>query len=282
MLAGLGILLGGTCRGEDRPLDGEKPPAFEQFLVVPLQVHILGARDLPEIDCHLSDDDIARILGKVNGIWHRAGIHWGLESIRREPAARQERFRLARAMEGLTNPGLYGMLLPKRTGRFEGLHMYYLHEFPVNGVWFGEDYAIVRETATLRAVEGGIDEPIPRVTAHELGHALGLSHRQDTTNLLASGTTGTLLNAREIETARESARSIKGVKTVAALKAAANESESSGKPVEALDLWSWLGEIPGADKETREAIARLRRKVHPAPGRARPLRNPLRPGEPPT
>jgi predicted Zn-dependent protease len=54
----------------------------------------------------------------------------------------------------------------------------------------------------LREVPGGLDEPLPRVTSHEIGHALGLEHRQDTTNLMQSGTTGFSLNEAEIATAR--------------------------------------------------------------------------------
>jgi hypothetical protein len=44
-----------------------------------------------------------------------------------------------------------------------------------------------------------------RTTAHEIGHQLGLPHRQNTTNLLASGTTGWTLNAAEIATVRATA-----------------------------------------------------------------------------
>ncbi|MEI7821499.1 MAG: matrixin family metalloprotease, partial [Verrucomicrobiota bacterium] len=47
------------------------------------------------------------------------------------------------------------------------------------------------------------DEPLPRVTSHEIGHALSLSHRQDRTNLMASGTTGFSLNDTEVKAARE-------------------------------------------------------------------------------
>ncbi len=78
-----------------------------------------------------------------------------------------------------------------------------------------QNFATVQDTAELRPVAGGIDEPIPRVTAHELGHALGLSHRQDRTNLLASGTTGTLLNTAEVAMARRKARTLPGTETVA-------------------------------------------------------------------
>ncbi len=95
----------------------------------------------------------------------------------------------------------YSLLVPADGRKNGGFHVYFLHQFPVNGVWMGRDYGLVQEMASLREVEGGIGEPIPRVTAHELGHGLGLPHRQNGTNLLASGTKGILLNAHEVEIA---------------------------------------------------------------------------------
>jgi hypothetical protein len=121
-----------------------------------------------------------------------------------------------------------------------------------------EDFAIVQETAQLRPVEGGIDEPISRVTAHELGHALGLRHRQDHTNLLASGTTGTLLNAEEVERARSRARRLVGVLPVAEVLRQAEEAERGCDRERAQRLWTWLAEIPGPEaeeaKHRREAL----------------------------
>src|SRR6266513_184924 len=83
-------------------------------------------------------------------------------------------------------------------------HGYYLKQMTVNGIFLGEAI-FVKDTASLREVEGGMDEPLPRVTAHELGHAFGLAHRQDETNLMASGTTGRWLNEEEIRRVRERA-----------------------------------------------------------------------------
>jgi len=252
-----------AAKGEGRATDPApdpvvEVPAYGEFLVIPLRVHVLSATDLPAVHCLLTDADVRRIVGKVNGIWHKAGIHWGLEAPIREPAARQARFRLARDLVGEDDLRLFPLLLPEASRDFDGLHVYYLHAFPVNGVYMGDDYAIVQETARLREVEGGIDEPIPRVTAHELGHALGLPHRQARTNLLASGTTGTGLNADEVDRSRASARAIKGVATVAELRRAAEDASRADDLPRARRLWTWLAEIPGAGAdEARRRLAAL-------------------------
>ena len=244
--AALALLVAAPARGDDPSPDATEPPAYDRFVVIPLRVHVLTADDLPEVDCRLTDADVARILAKVNRIWHVAGIHFGLESLVREPAAEQERFRAARALvEGQVPLGLYRVLLPEASRRFDGLHVYYIHRCAVNGVYVGGGAAVIQETAQLRPVAGGIDEPLPRVTAHELAHALGLPHRQDRTNLLASGTTGTALNRDEVERARDGARSIRGARPVADLRRQAEALSAQGDTAAARRLWTWLAEVPG-------------------------------------
>ena len=97
-----------------------------------------------------------------------------------------------------------GGAMPRERLLKAGLNVCYVKEMEQNGFWSGE-LALVKDTAWLKKVPGGLDEPIPRVTAHELGHALGLPHRQDVTNLMASGTTGFSLNEDEIAKARAGA-----------------------------------------------------------------------------
>ena len=90
---------------------------------------------------------------------------------------------------------------PKGTDRGM-IHVFYVHRLPTNGVFMGRDAIFVKDTAALREVKGGVDEPLPRVSSHEIGHAMGLAHRQSTINLMASGTTGWSINDAEIETVR--------------------------------------------------------------------------------
>ena len=125
------------------------------------------------------------------------------------------------------------------------MDVYYIHEFSVNGVYLGNRMAFVQETARLRPVPGGIDEPLPRVTAHELGHALGLPHRQDRTNLLASGNNGTTLNEAEVARSRKRAGSIPGSLNVPELRKKADEALARGETDEARRLLAWLAEVPG-------------------------------------
>jgi hypothetical protein len=175
--------------------ESTKTFAYNDFLILPVRVHRLRCKDAEALDCRLKDDDVRRVFGKANRIWNKAGLALAIESIAGENAvlpagfdeARLEDFRATRPAD--SHPA--GMI-----------HVYYVHRLPTNGVFMGRDAIFVKDTAALRPVKGGVDEPLPRVTSHEIGHAFGLPHRQDTINLMASGTTGWSVNDDEIDLVR--------------------------------------------------------------------------------
>jgi len=70
------------------------PPAADQFLIVPLRIHILRTPDLELANCKLEDGDVERVVCNLNTIWSKAGIVFGIESIVHEAAVQRERFRL--------------------------------------------------------------------------------------------------------------------------------------------------------------------------------------------
>jgi enoyl-CoA hydratase/carnithine racemase len=99
----------------------------------------------------------------------------------------------------------------------------------MNGSALVDDIVIVTEQAQLKPVEGGIDEPIPRVLGFTIGVALGLEARRvPETSLLALGTTGTDLSAGDIDRARRVAKTVTGVMTIDETQKAAAAAQAAG------------------------------------------------------
>ena len=235
-----------TLAGLQSPASDAPAFGFQDFLLVPVRIHLLSSEKNPSLHTTLTSTDVERIFQKANRVWAPAGIQFFVESLIYEPAAEAENERAPEALRRAPR-GLAAMLdhIPPATRGIEVFNIYYLKSFAVNGVYFDSPEAIfVRDTASLRKVEGGIDEPIPRVTSHELGHAFSLPHRQDTFNLMASGTTGTFLNESEIRQARESATKRSWIQSSKAWQEKAAALEIAGKPAEAHAIYKKLAALP--------------------------------------
>ena len=238
--------------------------AFADFLLVPLRVHLLSAKGASNASTTLTEQDIARILPKMNRVWAQAGIHFYLESLLKEEAAGQEGYdERAKADESRALLSLR----PKETLTTNQFHLYYIHQFRPNGIYIGPGGIFVKDTASLRKVPGGIDEPLPRVSSHELGHAFTLPHRQDVTNLMASGTTGTWLNEAEIQQARASAKKRDWIQPASEVLKRADELHTAKKATEARALYQRLATVPLPAKEVEHAKQRGGGEEKPAAGK---------------
>src|SRR5437868_3638776 len=96
--------------------DPAPPPAPPRpdVLFLPLHVHVLSAPSRADIDCKLTDDDLARILGKVNTVWRQAGVQF-VVTVHREPAADIEDFDRLKSHAPPGSLGLYRTLVPQAT-----------------------------------------------------------------------------------------------------------------------------------------------------------------------
>jgi hypothetical protein len=247
--------------------DVVKVPAFDEFIVVPLRVHVLTSKGLGLANCTIKDAEVAKAAAGINAIWAKAGVSFGLESIVREPAAQVERFRALVELNGgeFPNADVYAYLLPTSSRVFDGLHVYLFHELPFNGAYINAaDAAILIEKPDLRKVKGGGDDPVARVAAQGLGRALGLPGREDEVGLLSSGTNGLGLNETEVARARSVARTIPGALKVSDAAKAAEAATKKGDIATARRLWTWLSAVPGAGAaEAKKRLAALPATVKP-------------------
>ena len=243
-LKGAGVLLAlagiGQVPSAKSSASETKTWSFAEFWVVPVRVHLLRADKGSGAGTKLTPTDVERIFRKVNTIWHVGGVHFWVESVVDEKAVSTPK----NDHTVIFLPNLADLRPPESlaAGMF---HVYYIKTMVPNGLYMQADAIFVKETTQLRTVPGGIDEPLPRVTSHELGHGMGLQHRQNLTNLMASGTTGTGLNAEEVETVRNTLATFAWASSPETFFKATEALITAGKKSEALLRYRSLLTIPG-------------------------------------
>ena len=273
--------------GHLRAADVTKVPAYDLFVVIPLRVHVLTSKTLDLFDGQTGDDEVIKAVPKINAIWSKAGISFGLESIVREPAAQLDRFQTLVQLNNGQFEGVdvFAYLLTTPSRVFDGLHVYLFHDLPINGAYLiGADATIVKEKPELKQVKGGSDNPLARVAARGLGQALGLAVREDQVGLLSPGTNGVGLSESEVGRARQVAKTIPGALEVDDAAKEAEAASKKGEVDQARRLWTWLAEVLGRVRvlpRPRSNLEPCRRPRRSELGRL-PVRNADGPSRPPT
>ena len=244
-------LVAGLILATSRIAGAQDVPA-EQFVIVPLRVHLLTSADIDQANCKMTEAEAARVVANINAIWHKAGIHFGVESILREPVAQRERFLIVAGLGGgQVGPNDLRILLPRASRASDGLHVYFFHDLPFNSAFMGDDAVFTNEQAQVSPIAGGGKDPVARVTAHALGNLMALPNVNDPQNLMGNGTSGIALTGSQAEAARKLARTIAGATTVAGLRKAESAAQAKGDTATARRLHSWLAEVPGAAAGTQ-------------------------------
>lgn len=181
-------------------LHAQEPPAL---ITLPVRVHLVRSGSHPRLQATFDETVIRALFTEVNTIWAPAGIRFEIE--------------LVDTLQALEVPpkkwferdrNWVKAAIPTQSFSPTAIDVCLVREMGPNGFFYGEP-VVVCETPDFTKVKGGADNPVARVVAHELGHVLFLQHRQDHTNLMASGRNGVSLNQQEIKDTRERALQIR-------------------------------------------------------------------------
>lgn len=172
------------------------------FIVLKVQVHLIRSVTNPRLQSNLREKVVRAIFDEVNVIWSQAGIRFKVEAVDTLQA-----HEIAPKRWYIKDRNWVKAAIPTNQFSRTAIDVCFVKEMGPNGFFYGEP-VVVCENPEFHQVKGGADNPVARVTAHELGHVLFLQHRQALTNLMASGKNGVLLSSQEIRDARKRALEI--------------------------------------------------------------------------
>lgn len=178
----------------------------ESFPLIHLRVrvHLMQSIANPRLQTTLKEKEARAIFDEVNDIWAQAGIRFELEAIDSLQALNRAPKRWY-----IKDRNWVKEAIPTDQFSSTAIDVCFVKDMGPNGFFYGEP-VVVCENPEFHKVSGGAANPVARVTAHELGHVLFLQHRQERTNLMASGKNGVSLNLQEINNARKRALEILG------------------------------------------------------------------------